>query len=57
MQGDCAAVFEKGAELEKIGLSAPQISKVAASLREKGFPLPRGLYTVEAVTAAILEML
>ncbi|MDR2904055.1 MAG: energy-coupling factor transporter ATPase [Clostridiales bacterium] len=56
-QGSCAEVFEKGSELEKIGLSTPQITKVVAALREKGCALPKGIYTVEAAAAAIARLI
>lgn len=41
-------VFSHVSELEEIGLSVPQITKVCEKLKAKGMPIPEGLFTVEA---------
>lgn len=57
MQGKPAEVFGRAAELEKIGLSVPQITLVCDRLREKGLPLSEGIYTVDAARAEIEKIL
>ena len=46
MTGSVKDVFARGAELEKAGLSVPQITKLCMGLKEKGFNLPDGIFTV-----------
>ncbi|MGN0551623.1 MAG: energy-coupling factor transporter ATPase [Acutalibacteraceae bacterium] len=46
-------VFSRGAELEKMGLKIPQITKIMSSLKNKGFALPDGILTVEQ---AVLQL-
>lgn len=50
-------VFGNPPELEKMGLSAPQAARLAYALRAKGFDLPDNIYTVDAATAALLELI
>lgn len=51
------AVFSRAAEMEQMGLSAPQITKVFLSLREKGYDLSENVYTVEMAKRALLDAL
>ena len=48
-------IFKKAIELERIGLSVPQITKVFMKLKDKGIQLPDDIYTVEAGKNAIIE--
>ncbi len=57
MQGTTAEVFDRAEELTGVGLNVPQITELANLLRAKGLPLPRGLYTVEAVREELLKLL
>lgn len=56
-QGTTAEVFARAEELQRIGLDTPQISHVAARLREAGIPLEGELYTVDGVADAVLKLL
>ena len=53
--GPVGEVFNKIDDLVKIGLDVPNVSKITASLIEKGIPLSGELYTVEGAKRAILE--
>ncbi len=50
-------IFSHTAELEGMGLSVPAVTKVFAKLRERGFAVPEGIYTVEAAKTALLSLL
>lgn len=50
-------VFSKGRELEKIGLRVPQITKIMLELREKGFNVPEGIFTVDEAMDCISSLL
>lgn len=45
--GEIEKVFEKAADLQKIGLDVPDITKVFLKLKEKGFLVPLNIYSVE----------
>lgn len=51
--GTVGEIFAKGAELVKIGLNVPEITRIIMLLREKGIDLPGDIYTVEAAAKAI----
>ena len=55
--GTPAEVFVHGEELREIGLDVPDCAKLAKKLREKGFDMPEGSYSMEDVKAAILKQL
>ena len=55
--GTPAEVFVHGDELRRIGLDVPECAKLANLLREKGFDVPEGVYSMEDVKAAILNNL
>jgi len=57
LQGKKEEVFERAESLCEIGLDVPQITSLMNSLREKGFDLPRGIYTVEDAAKALLPIL
>ena len=54
--GDYVALEEDG-DLRKIGLDVPECAKLANLLREKGFDMPEGIYSMEDVSKAILDQL
>lgn len=47
-------VFSHGAELEKMGLGVPEMTRVFARLRDMGYEVPASVYTVEQARDAIL---
>lgn len=49
MFGPTREVFARGEELERMGLRVPQITKILASLRERGWPVGTALTMEEAV--------
>lgn len=55
--GTPAEVFAHGDALREIGLDIPECAKLARLLREKGFELPEGIYSMEDVSAAILNQM
>ncbi|WP_207635708.1 energy-coupling factor transporter ATPase [Johnsonella ignava] len=50
-------IFRHYKELEKIGLSAPQITYIIKRLREEGLDLDEGITTIEEAREAILGLL
>ena len=56
MTGTPREIFSHPAELENMGLAAPQMSYVFARLREKGFDVPSDIYTVEEAKEALLKL-
>lgn len=50
-------VFKNAEELERIGLSAPQVSFVCKMLREKGFPIREDILTVQEAKEELLKVL
>lgn len=56
-RGTPAQVFADPAALHRLGLAAPAPDAFAATLRSLGFMLPRPLYTVDELAAAIAEEL
>ena len=50
-------VFRHARALEEMGLGVPECVRLSALLREKGFPLPEGLYRPDEVSDAILRAL
>jgi len=55
--GTPAEVFVHGDELRSIGLDVPECAKLANLLREKGFDMPEGIYSMDDVKNAILSQL
>ena len=53
MQGDRREIFSRADELVSIGLDIPQITQLMMILRQRGVPVPAGIYTVEEALAAI----
>lgn len=52
--GTCEEIFSRGAELEEIGLSLPQITRVVRKMRELGAPVPENIFTVGDAYRALL---
>lgn len=50
-------VFLRSEELEKIGLSVPQVSKVFSKLKKKGYDIPDDVYTIDRAKEVILNLL
>lgn len=55
MQGDVDEVFGRGQELEKMGLSVPQITRLVIELRNRGFDLPADIYTTQRAKEELLR--
>ena len=57
MYGKTREIFKRVEELCEIGLEVPQISRVFAKLREKGYEVPESVLTVEEAKNAMLNLL
>lgn len=57
MQGECAEIFSRSEELEAIGLTVPQITKLIATLRKRGVAVDGSLYTVADAARALIPLL
>lgn len=57
MLDSVAAVFSRAAELERIGLSIPAVTKILLLLREKGVAVDTAAYTVEQAAAQLLPLM
>lgn len=57
MQGNCAEIFSRAEELEAIGLTVPQITKLIATLKKRGVTVDGSLYTVTDAVQALLPIL
>ena len=57
MYDDVAAVFSRAKEIEAMGLSAPQVTRIFMRLREKGFPVSESVYTMAYAKQELLTML
>jgi len=56
-KGSVAEIFSMGDELEKIGLSVPQITKLVNMLRDAGYNIGADIYTVKYGAAEILKLI
>jgi len=56
MAGTPHEVFSRSEELEAVGLSVPQVTKVAMELRKRGVEIDGAVYTVEALRDALLKL-
>lgn len=56
MYGPVDEVFRRAGELEEMGLSIPQITKVFIGLRKRGYPVNTAIYTVHQATEEILRL-
>ena len=55
--GTVAEVYSHADELVEMGLAVPQVSRIIAELRRRGFALDPKVYTVEAACREILRLL
>ena len=56
MDGTPDEVFSRSAELTAMGLDVPQPAAIAQALRERGAGLPRSIYTLEQLKAALAAL-
>ena len=56
MAGTPHEVFSRSEELEAVGLSVPQVTKVAMELKKRGVEIDGAVYTVEALRDALLKL-
>ena len=54
-KGSVSEIFERGYDLQKIGLNIPQITQLALKLRENGIDIRPDIYTVNFAKDVILE--
>ncbi|MCI9576902.1 MAG: energy-coupling factor transporter ATPase [Clostridiales bacterium] len=52
-----AQVFAQGQELQAMGLQVPQVTRIMTMLREKGYPVPSGVFTLRQAVEALLPLL
>ena len=57
MYGTPSEVFGRAAELESVGLTVPQVTKMMISLAEKGFDVRTDIYTVAQAKAEIERLM
>ena len=57
MDGAPREVFSRGDDLRAIGLDVPQAVELAQCLRERGLPVPEGVYREEELQQAIEAIL
>ena len=53
MDGTPRQVFARAEELERVGLSVPQVTKVAMALQRRGVDIDPAVYTVEDLELAL----
>jgi energy-coupling factor transport system ATP-binding protein len=56
LDGTPAEIFARDRELEDMGLDVPAAAKIARALRDKGVPVPPGIYTVDQLAAALAAL-
>ena len=56
MTGTPHEVFSRGAELEAVGLTVPQVTKVAMELHRRGLPIDPAVYTVAELKKALTAL-
>ena len=54
LSGTPGEVFSQGAQLLQAGLDVPQAARIAMELRRLGVPVPEDIYTLEALTEALI---
>ena len=57
LDGPIREVFRHGDALQKMGLRLPQAAALTRALDEKGFDLPDDIFTVEALSQALIQKL
>ena len=56
MSGTPAEVFKRAAELKQMGLAVPAATELALALRERGVPIPEGVYTTKYLMKLLLSL-
>ncbi len=56
MNGTPGEVFSRGEELEDMGLSVPEVTRIAKRLRELGLPVDTSVYTIEQLKSILLSL-
>ena len=56
MKGSCEEIFSRAEELEEIGLSVPQITKLMFMLRQRGIAVNGSFYTVADAARALVSV-
>ena len=56
MTGTPAEVFSHGEHLEEIGLTVPQVTKIAMQLRARGLAISEDIYTVEQLSSELIRL-
>lgn len=57
MEGTPREIFSRVEELKKYRLDVPQVTLLAYELKQKGFPIPDGILTIEELTDSIEAVL
>ncbi|MBE6554805.1 MAG: energy-coupling factor transporter ATPase [Ruminococcaceae bacterium] len=57
LEGTRDEVFSHADELLSVGLDVPQITHLMLMLKQRGFPVPDGVYTVETAASALRGLL
>ncbi|MBQ8404964.1 MAG: energy-coupling factor transporter ATPase [Clostridia bacterium] len=57
MAGTCEEVFSRAEELEKAGLSVPQVTKLMMELANMGYDVNTSVYTIEEAKKELLRVL
>jgi energy-coupling factor transport system ATP-binding protein len=56
LYGEAQSMFSQSAKLEEAGLKAPLAAQIADNLRQKSWPLPGPIASLEKLTAALDEL-
>jgi len=56
IDGTPTEVFSRGEELSAMGLSVPEMTKLAVELRKRGLPISGAIYTVEQMKEALMKL-
>ena len=57
MDGDPASVFSRYNDLIGIGLDVPQVTRVAAALKDRGIDIGSDVYTVEYAAGQLKKLI
>ena len=57
MRGNCAEIFSRANELERIGLSVPEITRLMSELKGRGIDVSESIYTVEDAAKALASVM
>lgn len=54
--GDVATVFSNGEDMEEIGLSVPQVTKIFTKLKQRGFDVRTDIFDIETAKAELIRL-